>query len=85
MGGTPHPLARGFLGGQGRVEGGTGFQHGAGDVEEAVGNRPQGTAVTVTATSERGVFGPACDVMLHGDARPVIHGVGEPVVAGLFF
>ena len=35
------------------------------------------------STSERGVFGPALRVVLHGDARPMVHGVGEPVVAGL--
>ena len=38
LGGTPHRLARDFLRDQGRVEGGAGLQHGAGDVEEAIGH-----------------------------------------------
>jgi len=36
LGGTPHRLSRAFFGREGGVESGPGFQHGAGDVEEAV-------------------------------------------------
>ena len=39
--------------------------------------------MTVTSTAECGVPGPASGIVLHGDARTVIHGVGEPVVTGL--
>jgi hypothetical protein len=39
--------------------------------------------VTVTSTSQRGVLDPAPLVVLYRDARPMIHGVGEPVVTGL--
>ncbi len=39
--------------------------------------------MAVTAASQGGIFGFAFRVMLHGDASPMIHGVGEPVMAGL--
>ena len=39
--------------------------------------------MAVTTTSERSVFSPALCVVLHSDARPVVHGVGEPVMTGL--
>ena len=67
----------------GGIEGGSGFEHGAGDVEEAVGDRSQGAAMAVTSASEGGVFGAASGIVLNGDARPMVHGVGEPVMAGL--
>ena len=82
LGGTPHRLSSGFLG-CGGVEGGAGFEHGAGDVKEAIGDRSQGAGMAVTPASQGGVFGPASWVVLNGDARPMVHGVGEPVVAGL--
>src|SRR6516165_1151095 len=66
-----------------RVEEGACFQHGAGDIEEAVGDRSQGAAMAVTATSEHGVFGSALWVNLHRDARPMVRGIGEPIIAGL--
>ena len=37
-GGTPHRLAMGFFASQRRIEGGAGLQHGAGDVEKAIGH-----------------------------------------------
>src|SRR5215469_13334807 len=37
----------------------------------------------MTSTSERGLLDPASPVVLRGDARPMIHGDGEPIVAGL--
>ncbi len=36
--GTPHRLASVFLGSQRGVESRAGFQHGAGDIEQAVGD-----------------------------------------------
>ena len=39
--------------------------------------------MAVTPASESGVFRVASGVVLNGDARPVVHGVGEPVMAGL--
>jgi hypothetical protein len=71
-----------LLKGEEWVEGSAGFQHGTGDVQEAVGDRSQGAAMTVTSTSERGVFCPA-RIALHGDPGPMVRGVGEPIMAGL--
>src|SRR6516164_9453094 len=39
--------------------------------------------MAVTATSEHGVFGSARWVDLHGDARPMVRGISEPIIAGL--
>ena len=39
--------------------------------------------MAVTPASESGVLGAALCIVLHGGARPVIHGVGESVVARL--
>ena len=82
-GGTPHRLSSGFLSRQGGIEGGAGFEHGAGDIEQSVGDRSQGSAMAVTSASEFGVFRPAARIVLHGDAGPMIDRVGETVVAGL--
>ncbi len=80
---TPHRLSRAFFGREGGVESGPGFQHGAGDIEKAVGDRSQGSAMAVTSASEGGIFRAASGVMLNRDARPVVHGVGEPIMASL--
>ena len=80
-GGTPHRLSRTFFGREGGVESGPGFQHGAGDIEKAGGDRSQGSAMAVTSASEGGIFPAASGVMLNSDARPVVHGVGEPIMA----
>src|SRR5208337_3184857 len=74
-GGTPHRLSSGFWFCERRVEEASGFEHGAGDVEEAVGDRAQGAAVRVAAASEFGVFGSASRVVLNGDAGPMVDGV----------
>src|SRR5262249_4441037 len=58
-------------------------KHRTSDVEEAVGDRSQRTAVTVTSASQCGVFGSASGVMLRGDAGPMVDGLGEPRVAGI--
>ena len=39
--------------------------------------------MAVTPGPERGILGLASHIVLNGDARPVIHGHGEPVTAGL--
>ena len=39
--------------------------------------------MTVTSASQGGVLRTASKVVLNGDACPMIHGVGEPVMAGL--
>jgi hypothetical protein len=62
---------------------GAGSQHGAGDVEQAIGDRAQGASVIVTAASQRSVFSAAFGVVLHGDACPVVHGVGKARIAGI--
>jgi hypothetical protein len=82
-GGTPYRLARRFLGSQGGVEGGAGSEHGTRNVDQAISARSQGAAVAMTTAWERGVFGPALGVALHGDACPMVHGVDEPVMACL--
>ena len=64
---TPHRLASAFWGGQREVEGGAGLQHGASDVEKAIGNRSQSPAMTMPPAAQGGVFGFARFVMLNGD------------------
>jgi hypothetical protein len=81
--GTPHRLSRGFLAWLGGVEGRAGFEHGAGDVEEAVSDRSQGSAMAMTAAAELGVFGAGTGIALHGHARPMVAGVGEAGAARL--
>ena len=68
---------------EGRVEQGAIFQHGAGDTEQAVGDRSESAAVAVTPAAQRGVLGLACRIKLNGDTRPVVHGISKPVAAGL--
>ena len=65
------------------VEQGAIFEHGASDVEEAICNRSQSPAMTMPPAAEGGVFGFARWIMLNGDARPMVHGVGKPVTTGL--
>src|SRR5260370_298582 len=51
VGRTPHPLSRVILDGEGWFECGAAFEHGAGDVEKAVGDGSEGSAVAVTSGS----------------------------------
>ncbi len=44
---------------EGGVEQGALFQHGAGDAEQAVGDRSEGAAMTVPSAAQRGVLGSA--------------------------
>ena len=39
--------------------------------------------MTMAPAPQDGIFGSTSRIMLHGDPRPMLHGVGEPVVAGL--
>src|SRR5271166_1740733 len=80
---TPHRLARGHLGFERGVEEGSVFQHGAGDIEEAIGDRSEGAAMAVTPAAQRGVLGLACRIKLNSDTRPVVHDISKPVTAGL--
>jgi len=64
-------------------EGGAGGEHGAGDGEEAVGDRAQCAGVAVATSAQGGVFLAAVRVALHGDAGPVVGGIGEAVVSGM--
>ena len=61
------------------VEQGAIFEHGASDVEKAICNRSQSPAMTMPPAAQGGVFGFARWIMLNGDARPMVHGVGKPV------
>ncbi len=58
------------------------MQQGAGEKEQAIADASQGPTVAVAATSELGVFGSAARVMLHGDARPMVDRLLQPLVAG---
>ena len=39
--------------------------------------------MAVTSAAQSCVFGPANAVVLHGNPRPMVHGVGQALVAGL--
>ena len=83
MMGLPTVYQAAFWAAEGRVEGGAGFEHGTGDVEESVGDRAERLAMAMTSASQFGVFGAAARIVLHGDTGPMVDGVGEAVVAGL--
>jgi len=39
--------------------------------------------MTMPPAAQRGIFGLASRIVLDGNTRPVVHGVGKPVAAGL--
>src|SRR5271157_2071598 len=39
--------------------------------------------MTMASAPQGGIFGSTSRIMLHRDPRPMVHGVGEPVMAGL--
>lgn len=59
------------------IEHGLAFEHGTGNGKQAVGDRAQGSGMTVTASSRVGVLDSACGVVLEGDVGPVADGVLE--------
>ncbi len=61
---------------------GLAFEHGAGDGEEPIGDRPQRPAVGVAAGSERDVSDAARGIVLDGDAGPMVDGAAQTHVAG---
>jgi hypothetical protein len=71
---SPTVLATGHLGFERGVEEGCVFQHGAGAIEEAIGNRSQGAAMAMTPGAQGGVLGFAVRVMLNSNARPMVRG-----------
>jgi hypothetical protein len=52
IGGDFNSFIKLLLSGEGGVEGCTGSEHGAGDVEEGVADLAEGSAVTVTTASQ---------------------------------
>src|SRR5260370_11910953 len=82
VGRTPHPLSRVILDGEGWFECGAAFEHGAGDVEKAVGDGSEGSAVAVTSGSQGCILGAAGAVVLGGGSGPVVCGVGRGAAAG---
>jgi hypothetical protein len=65
------------------IERGLARKHGTGDGEEAIADGAESTGMTVTAMAQRGVFGSAPWIVLHGDTGPVIEGVGEALMGRL--
>ena len=53
-------------------------KHRAGDVEQPIADRAEGTCVAVTAEAQSGVLGAAARIVLHGNACPVVESVLEP-------
>src|SRR5205085_235921 len=51
-------------------------------VEQTIADAAQGARVTVTAPPQRIVTSPRGGIALNGDARPVMDGVLQPLVAG---
>ncbi len=64
------------------IEHGLAFEHGTGNGKQAVGDGAQDSGMTVAASSQVGVFGSACDVVLEGDVGPMVDGVLEAVASG---
>src|SRR5260370_2678648 len=83
VGRTPHPLSRVILDGEGWFECGAAFEHGAGDVEKAVGDGSEGSAVAVTSGSQGCILGAAGAVVLGGDTGPVVDGGCEAAITGM--
>ena len=61
---------------------GLALEHGAGNAEEAVGDRAQGSAVGVAAGPQREVSFTARGIVLDGDAGPMVDGTAQTHVAG---
>jgi hypothetical protein len=57
-------------------------KHRAGDVEQPIADRAEGTCVAMTAEAQGGVLGAAARVVLRGNACPVVEGIPEPRITG---
>jgi hypothetical protein len=57
-------------------------KHRAGDIEQPIADRAEGTCVAVTAEAQSGVLGAAARIVLHGYACPVVQSVLEPRITG---
>ena len=58
-------------------------QQDAGDPEQPIGDAAQRATVRVSTRPERLVADAAFGVMLHGDPRPVEHGLAQPGLGGV--
>jgi hypothetical protein len=57
-------------------------KHRAGDIEQPIADRAEGTYVAVAALAQSGVLAAAATTVLHGNARPVVEGILEPRITG---
>jgi hypothetical protein len=57
-------------------------KHRAGDVEQPIADRAEGTCVAVTAEAQSRVLSAAARIVLRGDACPVVEGIPEPRITG---
>src|SRR5208283_4780386 len=55
----------------------------AGDGEQAVGDTPQGAAMAMTSLAQFRIAGAAANVVLDGDAGPMVDGGAQPQMTGL--
>ena len=53
-------------------------KHRAGDIEQPIADRAEGTYLAVTAEAQSGVLGAAARIVLHGNASQVVEGILEP-------
>ena len=66
----------------GSIEYGSAFEDRAGNGEEAIGDRPESSAVTMAACPKSKIFGTASLVALHGDASPMVDSIAQANVSG---
>ena len=65
------------------IEGCLALEHGASDGEQAVGDTPQGAAMAMTSLAQFRIAGVAANVVLDGDAGPMVDGGAQPQMTGL--
>ncbi len=65
------------------IEGCLALEHGASDGEQAVGDTPQGAAMAMTSLAQFRITGAAANVVLDGDAGPMVDGGAQPQMTGL--
>ena len=64
------------------IEGCLALEHGASDGEQAVGDTPQGAAMAMTSLAQFRIAGVAANVVLDGDAGPMVYGGAQPQMTG---